>query len=244
MLKAELHLLKQSNAETERRANFDALTGLPNRFLLLDRFHQAAARATRMRTKLALLYLDLDGFKAVNDALGHSTGDELLRRVAARLLDSIRASDTACRQGGDEFVILLTEVADDAGACRAAEGIRARLAMPYVIGESAIEMSASIGVAVYPIAGRQYGDLLRQSDVAMFRNKGDMSSRPSILRLDRAFAGGAAESRAGQDSSGGAERWLPTGESSAGSQSTASSRRPTRRLAECAKRDYAEGDGW
>ena len=188
LLRAKLRLLKQSHAETDRRAHFDALTGLPNRFLLLDRFHQAVAHATRMRTKLALLYLDLNGFKAVNDALGHATGDELLRRVAARLLASIRASDTVCRHGGDEFVILLTEVADDEGAFRAAENIRMHLATPYVIGDSAIEMSASIGVAVYPIEGREYSDLLQRSDLAMFRNKGDRSSRPSILRLDQGLA--------------------------------------------------------
>ena len=106
-------------------------------------------------TKLALLYLDLDGFKAVNDALGHTTGDELLKRVSVRLLACIRASDTVCRHGGDEFVILLTEVADDEGALLAAEKIRAHLAMPYVIGATAIQLTTSIGVAVYPIDGRE-----------------------------------------------------------------------------------------
>ena len=155
LLRAELRLLERSLAETHRRAHFDALTGLPNRFLLLDRFHQAMAHATRMRTKLALLYLDLDGFKAVNDALGHATGDELLKRVSVRLLACIRASDTVCRHGGDEFVILLTEVADDEGALLAAEKIRTHLAMPYVIGTTAIQLTASIGVAVYPIDGRE-----------------------------------------------------------------------------------------
>jgi diguanylate cyclase (GGDEF)-like protein len=185
LLKAELRLLAQSLAETHRRAHFDALTGLPNRFLLLDRFHQAVAQAKRMRTNLALLYLDIDGFKAVNDALGHVTGDELLKRVAARLLDCIRASDTASRQGGDEFVILLAEVADGGGALRAAEKIRAHLAMPYVIGGASIQLTTSIGVAVYPTDGLEHGELLQRSDLAMFRNKGDMSSRPSIFRFDQ-----------------------------------------------------------
>ena len=188
LLRAELRLLARAHAETHRRAHFDALTGLPNRFLLLDRFHQAVAHATRMRTKLALLYLDLDGFKAVNDALGHATGDQLLKRVAARLKACIRACDTASRQGGDEFVILLTEVADGGGALRAAEKLRAHLAMPYVIGGTAIQLTTSIGVAVYPIEGREYSDLLQRSDLAMFRNKGNMSSRPSILRLDQGLA--------------------------------------------------------
>jgi diguanylate cyclase (GGDEF)-like protein len=198
MLRAELRLLARSHAETHRRAHFDALTGLPNRFLLLDRFHQAVAQATRMRTQLALLYLDLDGFKAVNDALGHATGDELLKRVAARLLACIRASDTASRQGGDEFVILLTEVADDEGALLAAEKIRAQLALPYVIGGSAIQMTASIGVAVYPIDGREHRELLQRSDLAMFRSKGAMSNRPSIIRLDQGSASVAAGSHVGQ----------------------------------------------
>ena len=184
LLKAEFRLLERSLEETHRRAHFDALTGLPNRFLLLDRFHQAMAHATRMQTKLALLYLDLDGFKAVNDVLGHATGDELLKRVSVRLLGCIRASDTVCRHGGDEFVVLLTEVADDEGALLAAEKIRAQLALPYVIGETAIQLTTSIGVAVYPMDGSEIEDLLQRSDFAMFRNKGDTSSRPNIFRID------------------------------------------------------------
>jgi GGDEF domain-containing protein len=94
LLKAELRLLERSHAEAHRRAHFDALTGLPNRFLLLDRFHQALAHATRMQSKLALLYLDLDGFKAVNDVLGHATGDELFKRDSTRLLACFRATET------------------------------------------------------------------------------------------------------------------------------------------------------
>jgi diguanylate cyclase (GGDEF)-like protein len=151
-----------------------------------------------MRTKLALLYLDLDGFKAVNDALGHTTGDELLKRVSVRLLACIRASDTVCRHGGDEFVILLTEVADDEGALLAAEKIRTHLAIPYVIGTTAIQLTASIGVAVFPIDGREIGELLQRSDSAMFRNKCDMSSRPSIFNIDQTPANATDESRLGQ----------------------------------------------
>jgi diguanylate cyclase (GGDEF)-like protein len=198
LLKTELQLLKQSLAESHRRAHFDALTGLPNRFLLLDRFHQAMAHATRMQTKLALLFLDLDGFKAVNDVLGHATGDELLKRVSARLLACIRASDTVCRHGGDEFVILLTEIADDECALLAAEKIRAQLAMPYVIGVAAIQLTTSIGVAVYPIDGSEMGELLQRSDVAMLRSKGDVSSRPFIFHIDHTPGNATADSRLGQ----------------------------------------------
>jgi diguanylate cyclase (GGDEF)-like protein len=198
LLKTELRLLRQSLAESHRRAHFDALTGLPNRFLLLDRFHQAMAHATRMRTKLALLFLDLDGFKAVNDVLGHATGDELLKRVSVRLLACIRASDTVCRHGGDEFVILLTEIADDKSALLAAEKIRAQLAMPYVIGAAAIQLTTSIGVAIYPIDGSEMEELLQRSDVAMLRSKGDVSSRPSIFHIDQTPADATDESRLGQ----------------------------------------------
>ncbi len=212
LLKAELRLLAQSHAETHRRAHFDALTGLPNRFLLQDRFHQAMAHATRMRTRLALLYLDIDGFKAVNDALGHATGDELLKRVAARLLACVRASDTVCRHGGDEFVILLTEVTDDDGAFRAAEKLRAYLAMPYVIGGTAIQLTASIGAAVYPRDGREYSELLERSDFVMFRKKGDVSARPSIVRRAPGFASDAAESNLGQGELLDEKDSSPTGE--------------------------------
>jgi diguanylate cyclase (GGDEF)-like protein len=134
LLRAALHLLRRSRAETNRRAHFDELTGLPNRFLLLDRFRQAVAHARRTHTKLALLSLDLDGFKAINDTLGHATGDALLKGVSGGLLASIRASDTVCRCGGDEFVVLLAEVADDSGAVRAMQKIRLRLAAPFAIG--------------------------------------------------------------------------------------------------------------
>jgi diguanylate cyclase (GGDEF)-like protein len=198
LLKAELRLLERSHAEAHRRAHFDALTGLPNRFLLLDRFHQALAHATRMQSKLALLYLDLDGFKAVNDVLGHATGDELLKRVSTRLLACIRATDTVCRHGGDEFVILLTEVANHEGAVLAADKIRAQLAMPYVIGATAIQLTASIGVAVYPIDGSEIEELLQRSDSAMFRNKGDMASRPSIFHIDQTSVTVTDVSRLGQ----------------------------------------------
>jgi diguanylate cyclase (GGDEF)-like protein len=199
LLREELRLLSRSHAESHRQAHFDALTGLPNRLLLLDRFQQAVAHARRLRTNMALLYLDIDGFKAVNDTLGHVTGDELLKRVAARLKACIRACDTASRQGGDEFVILLTEVADDEGALRAAEKLRTHLALPYVIGGASIQLTTSIGMAVYPGDGLEYGELLQRSDFAMFRNKGDMSSRPSIFRLDQGPVSEDRGTHRGQD---------------------------------------------
>ena len=122
-----MNQLAQAVAQARRFSHYDQLTGLPNRTLLLDRFNQAAARAARQRKQVALLFLDLDGFKSINDMLGHAAGDRLLQQVAARLTASIRTSDTACRYGGDEFVVLLPELECGESAVAACEKIRAHL---------------------------------------------------------------------------------------------------------------------
>ena len=137
LLKQEVNQLAQAVAQARRFSHYDQLTGLPNRTLLLDRFNQAAARAARQRKQVALLFLDLDGFKSINDMLGHAAGDRLLQQVAARLTASIRTSDTACRYGGDEFVVLLPELECGESAVAACEKIRAHLAKPYLIGGTA-----------------------------------------------------------------------------------------------------------
>ncbi len=162
----------------------DELTGLPNRGLLLDRFNQAVARAARQHKHVALLFLDLDGFKGINDAFGHAAGDCLLQQVAARLAASIRSSDTACRYGGDEFVLLLPELDGQESAVVAADKIRAHLATPYVVDGMTIAVTASIGLSVYPADGKEYGDLIRMSDVAMYRNKVRGLAPPSVLVPD------------------------------------------------------------
>jgi len=149
----------------------DELTGLPNRTLLLDRLKQALVRAKRQRRQLVLLLLDLDGFKAINDRLGHAAGDELLQRVAKRLVSCIRGADTACRYGGDEFVLLLPEVDGEERALEVVERIRARLAKPYTVDGHSIAVTASIGVAVYPGDGVSQNDLIRRADVAMYLAK-------------------------------------------------------------------------
>jgi diguanylate cyclase (GGDEF)-like protein len=152
-------------------AYHDELTGLPNRALLLDRLQQALVRAERQQTRLALLFLDLDGFKAINDRLGHAAGDKLLQRVAERLLSCIRGGDTACRYGGDEFVLLLPEVDDEQHAFEVAQKIHARLGRSYQVDDRSILVTASIGVSVYPVDGVSRSDLINQADCAMYRAK-------------------------------------------------------------------------
>ena len=169
---SELAVRREHEVATVRYfAYHDELTGLPNRALLLDRLDQALVRAKRQHKQLALLLLDLDGFKDVNDRLGHVAGDKLLQRVAERLVSCIRGSDTACRYGGDEFVVLLPEVDDQIGARVVAGEIRARLAKPYMVDDYSIAMTASIGIAVYPHDGMSQDDLIKQADVAMYLAK-------------------------------------------------------------------------
>ena len=170
-LKQRFLRLAQKAAEVRHVAYHDELTGLPNRSLLLDRFNQAVAQGARQGKDVALLFVDLDGFKRVNDRLGHAMGDKLLQQVGRRLSACIRACDTACRYGGDEFVIMLPEVGGHDGAARVAEKIRSRLAAPYAVEGSTIAVPASIGTAVYPVDGHDYGDLIKLSDIDMYRAK-------------------------------------------------------------------------
>jgi diguanylate cyclase (GGDEF)-like protein len=175
--------LKQDVAKARRFAYNDELTGLPNRYLLMDRLNQALARARRRNSQLALLYLDLDRFKDINDSLGHPAGDKLLQSVAERLLSCIRGGDTACRYGGDEFVVLLPEVEDEHHALEVAQKIRLRLAKPYMLDKYPTGMTASIGVAVYPVDGMSQNDLIKQADVAMYRDKTQQGATAVPLRL-------------------------------------------------------------
>jgi diguanylate cyclase (GGDEF)-like protein len=164
-------LLKLALARAERFANRDELTGLPNRRLLADRVDQAVARAARHGQRVALLFFDLDDFKHINDSMGHVAGDEVLQQVAARLTACLRATDTACRYGGDEFVVLLPELEERDCFLAVARKIRARLASPYLIGDASIEVTISMGMAVYPVGARGYDELIRVSDLAMYRDK-------------------------------------------------------------------------
>jgi diguanylate cyclase (GGDEF)-like protein len=160
-LKRQVVQLEQALAKARELVYRDELTDLPNRRLLLDRFNQAVARGARHYKQVAVLFLDIDGFGDVNDALGHATGDLLLQQVATRLTACLRASDTACRLGADEFVILLPDLDAKERAVAAAARIRAELATPYDVDGAAVKMTTSIGTAIYPFDGEEYTDLLR-----------------------------------------------------------------------------------
>jgi len=167
----QLTLLEQAIEQARKFAYHDELTGLPNRRLLVDRYEQAVALAARQSRRVGLLFLDLDEFKSINDTHGHSTGDRVLQQVATRLQACVRSSDTVCRYGGDEFVILLPELEGPNRAVAAAMKIRALLAVPYVVDGTRIALTASIGMAVYPDDGREYGALMRVTDSSMYRDK-------------------------------------------------------------------------
>ncbi len=152
-------------------AQHDFLTDLPNRLLLNDRITQAISLAQRHGTHLAVLFLDLDGFKHINDSLGHEIGDKVLKLVAQRLVAGVRTSDTVSRHGGDEFVILLSEIAEAGDAAVSAEKILAALAMPHAISELSVNLSASIGSSIYPQDGHDADTLIKNADAAMYLAK-------------------------------------------------------------------------
>jgi diguanylate cyclase (GGDEF)-like protein len=165
-------------------AQHDVLTGLPNRRLLHERLTQAIALARRRGTQLAVLFLDLDRFKNVNDSLGHEVGDQLLRSVSQRLVASVRNSDTISRQGGDEFVLLLSEVVHGSDAARTAQKVVAALAAPHDIGGHELHITASIGVSLYPDDGQDAETLLKNADAAMYYAKDRGPNSYQFFRAD------------------------------------------------------------
>jgi len=162
---------KQADARIEFMAHHDPLTKLPNRLLGRDRVELSIARAERGNLKVAVLFLDLDQFKKVNDSLGHAVGDALLQSVTVRLLARLRDSDTLCRQGGDEFLILLEDLREAEVASRVASTVLESLTMPFVIDERELYISGSIGIAVYPDDGHDFDTLLKKADTAMYHAK-------------------------------------------------------------------------
>ena len=152
-------------------AYHDNLTGLPNRSLLQDRLAHAIARAERSHRKVAVLFIDLDNFKNINDTLGHDVGDELLRQVSRRLSDCVRIEDTIARQGGDEFIVLLDSLEDTRGASIVAQKVLNMLRQPFPLGATEQHVSGSVGIALYPEDGRDAQTLMKNADTAMFHGK-------------------------------------------------------------------------
>jgi diguanylate cyclase (GGDEF)-like protein/PAS domain S-box-containing protein len=172
-------------------AQHDALTDLPNRILLNDRMNRAISLAQRHHTASAILYMDLDRFKHINDSLGHLIGDRLLQTVALRLTACVRASDTVCRLGGDEFVILLSEVAHASDAAVCADKLLQAVSAPYVIDENEFRVTASIGIAIFPGDGIEPEALLHNADSALYVAKERGRNNYQFYRLE--FNSGATE---------------------------------------------------
>src|SRR5437868_9378613 len=161
---------KRYQVQLEHQANYDALTGLPNRNLLHDRLRQAvyAQRGTRA---MAVVFIDLDHFKFVNDSLGHSTGDKLLKAMGERLRSVLREGDTVARLGGDEFVLVLNDQSNEEVIFRAMQRITAKVAEPITLDGKELYVTASAGISLYPQDGRDVDTLLKNADAAMYRAK-------------------------------------------------------------------------
>jgi diguanylate cyclase (GGDEF)-like protein/PAS domain S-box-containing protein len=181
------HDVSESRAVALRMAHLaqhDFLTGLPNRVLLTERCSQAIGQANRHKKQVALLFLDLDFFKRINDSLGHAIGDQLLQSVADRLLAGVRATDTVCRQGGDEFVILLSEIEQPLDATYVAEKLLAAFALPHMIDGNELHVSLSIGISIYPDDGNNVDSVMQNADTAMFHAKANGRNKYQFFRAD------------------------------------------------------------
>ena len=167
----------QALGELSRSYGMDMLTQLPNRVQLQERFHHAIASAHRHRNQIAILFLDIDGFKGINDALGHAVGDEVLKHAAHCIASSVRDVDFVCRYGGDEFVVLVTDLAQARDAALVSQKIASAVASPITIESRTISVSLSIGVSSYPEDGIEADTLIRRADLAMYEAKKLKSNR-------------------------------------------------------------------
>lgn len=161
----------QTKAELQRAARYDELTGLPNRRVFKERVDAAVTRCARNQALMAVLYIDLDDFKQVNDSLGHACGDRLLREVARRLQRCVRAADSVARLGGDEFVVLLEDIQTPEDAHQVADKIREVISHPFDLDARVLRTRASIGVALHPGHGQDLDDILKHADEAMYADK-------------------------------------------------------------------------
>lgn len=173
-LSARLHRLMRDhdqNRELQELAHCDMLTRLPNRSLCMDRLAQGIEMAKRYRHNLAILFLDLDNFKEVNDTYGHDAGDLLLKETAGRLLACVRKADTAARLGGDEFIVILSRIENAKEATAVSERIITALSLPFRIGDHECSVGASIGIGIFPADADCADDLLKNADRAMYAAK-------------------------------------------------------------------------
>ena len=171
---AQHHTAKHDMALLAKR---DALTGLPNRLLLRERFRDASLASARTGARLAVHFIDLDGFKAINDGHGHPAGDAVLQQVSRRLESSVRTDDTVARLGGDEFIVLQTDIDHDGEAEMLARRIVKKLSAPYEVDGKAMRISASVGIATTPEFGLDLERLIACADAALYRSKGDGKGR-------------------------------------------------------------------
>ena len=176
-LERELAAVREAEEEYRRLAYHDGLTGLPNRTLFHDRLGLAITHSSRSQSHLALLYLDIDDFKGVNDSLGHGSGDRVLVELAGRIRAAVRAEDTVARVGGDEFVVLLAQVTGAEDAVRVATKVLDAVQRPFRVDGHHVPIAASVGVSVYPDDGTSSDDLVRHADGAMYRDKHRQATR-------------------------------------------------------------------
>ncbi|MFA6063115.1 MAG: PAS domain S-box protein [Gallionella sp.] len=168
---SDISHIKAHEAELSRIANYDALTGIPNRLLLTDRMRQSIAQTFREQNLMAVCYIDLDGFKPINDNMGHDAGDTVLVEIARRIENTIRGGDTVARLGGDEFVVLLLGLERDDECATSLERLLAAISQPLIVKNLACAVSASIGVSLYPLTEEDPDILLRHADQAMYAAK-------------------------------------------------------------------------
>jgi len=163
--------IKRSQEQLEYLANYDALTGLGNRNLFMSQLKVGLDRAARHHRRLALIFIDLDNFKTVNDTLGHDIGDQLLAEAARRLKASVRSEDVVCRLGGDEFTVYVEDFADPEGLASTAQRLVQSISEPYLIGQHRLEVTASVGISIYPNDGESITELIKNADTAMYKVK-------------------------------------------------------------------------
>ncbi|TLS66172.1 GGDEF domain-containing protein [Mariprofundus erugo] len=183
--------LLEDEKHIRQLAHFDAVTSLPNRTLFFERLSKSITLASRHQQKLAVLFIDLDGFKEVNDSFGHDTGDAVLKAVAERLTTHVRGADTVGRVGGDEFLVLLNEISSPAAGEIVARKMIDTLNQPIIDGEISCQVGASIGIAIFPDDGNDIETLIKQADDAMYVAK--RGGKNQFISYAQAFADGPGQ---------------------------------------------------